>query len=183
MGKKPRLPLPPNTDTMIFHDHLTWVAPEAIAQDLRPELSLELVEKRLKKCLFPLPFIEENEKRFYRVDFILAYFKVEGKFCTYCLKPLGRRQYFCCSRTCVSRYDQLDETTVKITLPVSGNIALKLFRCAILEGKYPQGLASRLLKDSADPYFKQHGDFLLQFDEDNPDKDEAPSEQEVSQMS
>lgn len=178
MGKKQRLPLPPDTEGMRFHDHMSWIAPEEIAQTLRPELSLDLVRKRIRKCLFPLPFIEEDGQRFYRVDFILAYFKVEGKFCTYCIKPLGRRQYFCCSRTCVSRYDQLDESTVQLTLPVSGHIALKLFRCALLEGKYPQGLASRLLKDSADPYFKQHGDFLLQFDRDGESEDD-PKEVEV----
>lgn len=182
MGKKQRLPLPPDTEAMRFHDHMSWVAPHEIAQTLRPELSPGLVRKRIRKCLFPLPFIEEGGRRFYRVDFILAYFRVEGKFCTYCLKPLGRRQYFSCSRTCVSRYDQLDESTVQLTLPVSGHIALKLFRCALLEGKSPQGLASRLLKDVADPYFKQHGDFLLQFDKEDVE-DEAPSDKEVSHLS
>jgi len=100
-------------------------------------------------------------QKFYRSDFILALFGLEGKFCLYCVKPLGRRQYQCCSRTCVSRYDQWDEQTVNITLPVSGHAALKLFRCALIHGMVPQGLGGMLLKDRVEIYHMRYASEVL----------------------
>jgi len=127
-------------------------------------MTSQQVVARIKQVPFPVPKICRRSVRecFYRTDFIVALFFLEGENCIFCLNPLGPRQYECCSRVCVSRYRQNDESTIAVKVPVSGHVARKLFRLALRDQMVPTGLASVLLKDRVELAHKQAGDFLLQ---------------------
>lgn len=137
----------------IFERRCSWISSAFIHEHLLPNLSAHQIAARIAKAPFVIPTLcrypdnASSKQPYYRGDFVLALFDLMGKFCLYCLKPLKGRQVECCSRTCVSRYDQNDETDIPMTLRLDAHAALKLLQVGMRMKAHGPGLAAYLLKE------------------------------------